>query len=404
MAIPGWIVRGGVAAMLALAPALPVFAQSAGDFRLQPGTPSAAPRPQGPVDPDNPTSTPTPTRTATPPTPAPAASTAPAAPAPSSTTAPPSPRPSTAQPLPRTAATPAGPASTQRITAPAIGAAPPSVTPPGADLPPASLPAPATPSFAPGSEPLAQAQGGLAWWWLVPPTILVVALALLFIGHRRRRAAAEAVGFEPGFQSAPAVSPPPQLNRRPQQPAPPPPAPAPQPVEALPEPAFAGNPAEPIGLALVATRLSATLINTTLSYRLVVENRGDAPLGPVRVAGDMIAAHGALPVEQQLATDGQPLEPRHEITSLDPGERIELRGELRLPLARINPIRSGAVALFVPLARFRAEADGATTLATFVVGEAPQTATSAALMPFRLDLGPRIYSQVSQRRIDPLAA
>jgi len=118
----------------------------------------------------------------------------------------------------------------------------------------------------------------------------------------------------------------------------------------------------------------------------------------------MIGAHGAVPVEQQLATDGQPLELRHEIARIEPGERIELSGELRLPLAQINPIRSGAIALFVPLARFRAEATGATTLATFVVGELQQTSASAALLPFRLDLGPRIYSQVSQRRIDPLAA
>ena len=55
------------------------------------------------------------------------------------------------------------------------------------------------------------------------------------------------------------------------------------------------------------------------------------------------------------------------------------------------------------LARFRIEAarKGAETLRlarTFVVGETPEKA-GAALRPFRLDLGPRVYSRVGQREV-----
>jgi hypothetical protein len=121
----------------------------------------------------------------------------------------------------------------------------------------------------------------------------------------------------------------------------------------------------------------------------------------------MIAAHASLPVARQLGLEGAHLEMRHELASLAPGESATLSGEIRLPLAMITPIRSGAAAFFVPLARFRIEAarKGAETLSlvrTFVVGETPEQA-GAALRPFRLDLGPRVYSRVGQREVAQLA-
>jgi hypothetical protein len=159
----------------------------------------------------------------------------------------------------------------------------------------------------------------------------------------------------------------------------------------------------PLSLRLSATRLSATLLNTTLQYQIELTNRADVPFGPLIVTGDMIAAHASLPVARQLGLDGVLLEKRHELASLAPGESATFSGEIRLPLAMITPIRSGAAAFFVPLARFRIEAarKGADThslVRTFVVGETPEQA-GAALRPFRLDLGPRVYSRVGQREV-----
>lgn len=159
------------------------------------------------------------------------------------------------------------------------------------------------------------------------------------------------------------------------------------------------HPDAALGLALEATRLSATLLNTTLLYSLRLTNQTCAPLGPITVSGDMIAAHASLPVEQQLGLDGVILEKRHETATLAPGESAVLKGEIRLPLAAITPIRAGNAALFIPLARFRAEADGEAVTHTFVVGEAPPVA-NAALRPFRLDLGPRVYSKIGQREVN----
>jgi hypothetical protein len=53
------------------------------------------------------------------------------------------------------------------------------------------------------------------------------------------------------------------------------------------------------------------------------------------------------------------------------------------------------MALLLPLARFRLEAEGARPLVrTFAVG---QPGDGAALQPFRLDQGPRIYPRLAQR-------
>ena len=100
---------------------------------------------------------------------------------------------------------------------------------------------------------------------------------------------------------------------------------------------------------------------------------------------------------------GQAIAPLHRHATIAPGESVTLSGEFKLPLAAITPIRSGNASLFIPLARFRVEASrqGAPPLVvarTFVVGE-NQDRPGAALKPFRLDLGPRLYSQIGQREL-----
>ena len=159
----------------------------------------------------------------------------------------------------------------------------------------------------------------------------------------------------------------------------------------------------PLEITLAARKMSATLLNTVLNYELVVTNNGDAPIGPVSVGGDMIGAHASLSARSQLEIAGHSIKPLHRLDTLAPGESLTLSGELRLPLAAILPIRNGNASLFVPLARFRVEAlrNGAPPLVvsrTFVIGET-QANPGAALKPFRLDLGPRLYSQIGQREL-----
>lgn len=356
----------------------PAAAQSATDFRLQPG---AEPRAQGPVDPERPV-----TPTSQPPRqPAPAAEPAPApAPIPTPTLAiPPAPtiRPNT-QPVPARATasasrpTPAGSAPSPSASAPSASISVAPATPPAPTVlvPPTALPptlAPAEPTLPkPSSAPASSAT--VAWWWLLPAALLGGIAAWFLLARRRSAAPAE-----PEFVRPRPVSPP-----LPGQPLP-----------------AASAAADPLDLELEPLRFSVSLVNATLHYRLALANRSAAPLGPLHIAADMIAAHASLPEAAQLGLDGSGLELRHELAALAPGESVELRGELRLPLAAVTPIRAGAAALLVPLVRLRVEGAGPSRTTALVVGE-PPASPGGPLRPFRLDHGPRIFAAVSQR---PLA-
>ncbi len=378
-AMGGRLARG--VALGALALALPAPAALAQTFSLPPGTPTPSPRPAGPVDSDapivtpRPTPTPRPTATATSPAPTPTpAATAPGArPAPAATR----PAPIRTQPgaIPQPAASTAAPA----LPGVAPGASP--------GFTPAALP-----SYAPTVAPSAATEPGFFasnWPWLLGLLAALGAGAGGAMWLRRRRDERDPLAdYEPPVVAAPVKAEPapaPELSV-------PPPTPSPVVVDD-----------GPLSLVLEATKLSATLLNTSLTYRLAITNRTDRPLGPLAVAAGMAAAHASQPVERQLALNGQLLAPKHKIAALAPGESVTLSGEIRLPLSLIEPIRAGTAALFIPLARFAVEGPGVTLARTFVVGDAPEAA-DAALRPFRLDLGPRVYSRIGQREITAAAA
>ena len=139
----------------------------------------------------------------------------------------------------------------------------------------------------------------------------------------------------------------------------------------------------------------------TLQYRIELENTGTTALGPISITGDMIAAHASLDPREQTAAAAQHLAQLQRMDGLQPGQRAELAGEIRLPHSAITPIRKGNALLFVPLVRIYAlAADGSSVIAggTFVVGEPPAT-PGGRLRPFRLDLGPRNYPALEQRKV-----
>jgi hypothetical protein len=154
-------------------------------------------------------------------------------------------------------------------------------------------------------------------------------------------------------------------------------------------------PAEPLQITLEPLRLSLTLMNATLAYRLEVANRGTAPIVGLTIGADMIAAHASMTREQQLSGPGDGAATVQLIERLEPGESRIIEGEFRVPFTQIVPIRQGNAALLLPLARFRLVAEGAAPVVrTFAVG---QLGSKAALQPFRLDQGPRVYPKLTQR-------
>jgi hypothetical protein len=224
-----------------------------------------------------------------------------------------------------------------------------------------------------------------AWSWLALPFLLLLAggAAVAFVLRRRRTAG-------PAF-AVPAIE-------RPRVPSPEP--------EAEPKPAPAPTPAAlvednegPLSIAIEARQLSISLTAATLSYRLTVTNTARTSLRDVSISGDMVSAHSSIPEEDQVASLRSTLEQCHLIERIAAGESAQLTGEFRLPFTRIRPIRKGDAALFVPLARLRAEAaQGGTgpVLQTALVGLRSDQPGSG-LQPFRLDLGPRVYREVTQR-------
>lgn len=162
----------------------------------------------------------------------------------------------------------------------------------------------------------------------------------------------------------------------------------------IPSPASVAT-AEPLQITLEPLRLSLTLMNATLAYRLEVANRGSAPIVGLAIGADMIAAHASMTREQQLSGPGDGAATVQRIERIEPGESRIVEGEFRVPFTQIVPIRQGNAALLLPLARFRLVADGtAPVVRTFAVG---QPGAKAALQPFRLDLGPRVYPKLTQR-------
>ena len=356
--------------LIALAVAgAPLAAQTApGGFRLPTPTPTATDI-QGPVDPDRPIltrprdNTPTPTPRPTPvptPTPTPVAT-----------------------PTPRPVASPTTSALPPRVTATAAPTAQQPATLPGTETP---LPAPTSASPLPPTFPLptesaaapevtAPADDGWIGWASILGALAIAGGIGTALYLRRRRREDE----------------PPAEIERPR-------------VASDPEPALvAERPLAATGPQLTiearALRMARSMVYATLSYEVLVTNRGGQPLTDVKLGADLVTAHARIPTDQQLADPLLPLAPVKTIAQLDPGQSVTVAGELRLPVAEIRPIPHGKAVVYVPLLRVRGEAEGLIPVArTFVVGV--PGGVNQRLQPFRLDEMPQTYRSVSQHALD----
>ncbi|MEL7718623.1 hypothetical protein AAG604_09965 [Citromicrobium bathyomarinum] len=384
-------------------------AQSASDFQLPPdpdATPTARPQAQGPIDLEGenrsaprvilpPTATPTPAVT-----PRPSAS-----PRASET---PRPQPSATRSARPNLPTSDAPVSTREVLAePAPGASAPSRasadsqdsgagSAPGdtgvvdtgaqetAPEPDAGLPANVLPETGPeeAAQPLdafgaSSENGGTpGWLWgaLMAGLALLLGAVILFAARRRSRTRAE-VQAAPADLSGPPLR---EIHKH----------------SALPRLEAAS-----LGIEAHATTLSRSVVNATVAYRLTIVNRGRAPISQVRIAGDLTTAHGRVPTSQQVADPDHSYPELHAIDHLDPGERAVIRGELRLPLSEVRALQQGQVPVFVPLMRLTVHiAEQKPSAHTFVIGSKP-AGSAARPAPFRLDEGPRTYSQLTTRAL-----
>lgn len=137
--------------------------------------------------------------------------------------------------------------------------------------------------------------------------------------------------------------------------------PAPQPKAEVSEPQTAliatGVPGFELTLEPVLLRIS--LVYATLQYRLALLNTLASPTQPLTIRGDLISAHASLGNRAQLAPDPAQMDTLHAVPPLAPGERMALKGELRLPLSAILPIRQGEALYMAPLMRLLVTGDHA---------------------------------------------
>lgn len=230
------------------------------------------------------------------------------------------------------------------------------------------------------------------WLWIFSAALIGLGVAAALL--RRMRAAPakdDALDFVVADSGAPL---PVALDEGP----PPPPAPTPPAPKPIAPPVIVPRESDPVSVELEPLRFSVSLMNATLQYRLRLTNLSTQGIGPIAVAADMIGAHASLSDDSQLGRDGAGLEVRHELATLAPGESAEMKGEFRLPLASVTPIKSGIATLIVPLVRLRVDGPGISLTRAVVVGESP-TVPGGLLRPFRLDTGPKIFGAVSQRGI-----
>ncbi len=389
-----------------LALAVPAMATTAPvrDFQLPPApSPSATqtPQVQGPVDTDGPVpvtprviprSTPTPAPTQTPaPRPTPRATQPEAQATPDTRRFTPAARATPGQQLPAetTPAPQASDTAVQDMTP---------AEPVTAGVAPMPLPAPAPTENAATAAPI---EGSTPWglWLAILAGIIAASAIALYFWTRRQNVPARIEKIEP------------PVVRKPEAKAdnglPPGTAPS-SALKATPAAPAAAGPAAPtqtrstnaVGIAVKPSRLSRSMMNATMNCAITLRNRTGKELRGVHISGDLVTAHGKIPIAEQLCDAATELAPIAEIAALPGGQADEISANFSLPVSQIRTITQANARLYVPLLRLRIAADGMDAVTqTFVIGINAGGA-GGRVQPFRLDEMPQTYTQIGSRPLD----
>lgn len=385
--------------LIALMLASPAVAQqgSVRDFQLPPAptpTPTQS-QVQGPVDTESgpvpqaprPVTTSAPAPTPTPqPTPTPAATDTPQQRS--------SPAPTRSEPAPRQTDAPTQrlPTRQPEVIQP-IQAAPdeesPTPTTTSSPVPTIGQEIASAPS--PEVEPPSD-ESDFPWWWLLGGAGLLAAGAGGLAFFRWRKASTPASAIEP-----PKVSAWPEAK--------------PTVAEDGSASADTATASPPASLATTTARAGLTfsakpksfarsVMAVTFAFRLTVDNRSRAAMGPVTIRGDLTTAHGRVAPDEQLASADASLPELGRIETVEAGKSAEIDLEVRLLVREIRPIRQGSGVVYVPLMRLVVTDEAGNAVArTHLVGQVLD-ATQGRLQPFRLDEIPQSYPRLGMRPLD----
>ena len=304
------------------------------------------------------------------------------------------------------------PSSTQ-----SVGLAPPAQSPLTTSTEPAFTPAfTPTPITSPtdpaaGLSPVTNGDGSspFAWWpWLL--AALAVAGAAVFLVRRQREEQGNGTLAFAGGVPAPAPSQPRPVPR----PVPAPPRAAPRPAPA-PVPAPAPAPAPPKSVGVVSSRLRPwveiemlaerailTEEEVIIEFELAVTNNGSAPARHVVV--EAVALNAGDTQDQEIATFFErPDNPDGGIEVVPPLGHVTLRNRVRMPRSAMREYAVGDRRLLVPIIAFNAgyrwSGGSGRRGAAFLIGRGGDGAEKMG--PLRLDLGPREFRPLTQRRLEP---
>ncbi len=155
----------------------------------------------------------------------------------------------------------------------------------------------------------------------------------------------------------------------------------------------AANVMDQISMDFFGERMSITLVNAVLGYRIALTNNGGRGLGNLKVRAAMVQADaGATDVTPEL-----PDEILHQVLELKPGKTVHLSGELRLPFSAFRPLQVKMRALLVPLVHVGLEHGATDSISkSYIIGQEHEPPRKT-MAPFRLDLGPRGFERIGQR-------
>lgn len=297
------------------------------------------------------------------------------------------------------------------------------------------------------------------WWWLAAGLVALASLIGMALRQRSNAradtAGATAVPVKPTatVPTPPLRSPPPVPQTAPQpvpaQQAPvnsvpfgtlqgnsptfgaaPVPTPAPAPLQQPPvmapaaaqTPAIAAAPAaepsraretasdatpQPPRLLLDFTTLGVdvTLVNAIARYHLGITNMADITVSDVALHGTVVQARRGMPPTIDPMRGDSLLPLLQKVSDIAPEQTQRCEGQIRLPLDQIEPIEMQGRMLFVPVVHIwigYSGPDGTRYAVTqsFVLGE-ESSPPGARVGPLRLDLGPRRFTEVGQRPLQP---
>lgn len=151
--------------------------------------------------------------------------------------------------------------------------------------------------------------------------------------------------------------------------------------------------------------IDVTLVNAVARYHLGVTNMSDLSVSNIALHGAIVQARKGMPPTIDPMRGDAILPHLQKIADIEPGSTQRCEGQIRLPLGQIEPIAMQGRMLFVPLVHIWIGYDGPdgtryAVTQSFVLGE-ESNPPGPRVGPLRLDLGPRRFTSIGQRPLQP---